>query len=56
LVYFYEDHRAELYNLAADPEEKTDLSKTQSAKALELGAKLRQILTEQGAQMPVPNR
>ena len=55
LVHFYEDDRMELYNLAADPEEKRDLAATEKTKLAELRAKLDAWLKETGAQFPTPN-
>ncbi|MEO6739315.1 MAG: sulfatase [Chthoniobacteraceae bacterium] len=55
LIHFYEDDRVELYNLATDPEEKNNLSTTESAKAAELRAKLDAWLKATGAQFPTPN-
>ncbi|MEO6788673.1 MAG: sulfatase [Chthoniobacteraceae bacterium] len=55
LVHFYEDGRDELYNLAADPEEKRDLAATEKEKTAALRAKLDTWLKETGAQFPTPN-
>ena len=55
LVHFFEDDRMELYNLATDPEEKNNLSATESATTAELRAKLDAWLKETGAQFPTPN-
>jgi arylsulfatase A-like enzyme len=55
LVHFYEDGHRELYDLARDPGETTDLAKTEPKRTLELGAKLDAWLAEVGAQMPTPN-
>jgi arylsulfatase A-like enzyme len=55
LVHFYEDDRDELYDLAADPGETTDLATTQPAKAAELRSTLDTWLTDVAAQLPTPN-
>ncbi|MFM7207159.1 MAG: sulfatase [Planctomycetaceae bacterium] len=55
LVHFYEDDRDELYDLATDPGETTDLATTQPAKAQELRRTLDTWLADVGAQLPTPN-
>lgn len=55
LVHFYEDDHAELYDLAEDPMEKTDLAATQPARAKALRTQLDAWRTEVGAQAPTPN-
>ena len=55
LVHFYEDDRDELYDLAADAGETTDLAAREPARAKALRQKLDAWLTEVGAQMPLPN-
>ncbi len=55
LVHFYEDDRDELYDLASDASEKTDLAATQPERARALRAQLDAWLTEVGGQLPVSN-
>jgi arylsulfatase A len=55
LVHFYEDGRDELYDLAADPGETTDLATEQPAKATQLRSTLDTWLIDVGAQLPTPN-
>ncbi len=55
LVHFYEDGRDELYDLAADPGETTDLAVPQPAKAAGLRTTLDRWLTDVDGQMPTPN-
>ncbi|HZL88283.1 MAG TPA: sulfatase [Pirellulaceae bacterium] len=55
LVEFYEDGKVELYNLADDVGEKTDLAAKMPDKRNELLAKLHQWRTDVGAQMPLEN-
>ncbi|MFM8415710.1 MAG: sulfatase [Planctomycetota bacterium] len=55
LVHFYEDDRDELYDLAADAGETTDLAAREPARAKALREKLDAWLTDVGAQMPVSN-
>ncbi len=52
LVYFYENERAELYNLAEDPQESRDLAKTQPELAAQLRDELLSTLKAQGARFP----
>lgn len=55
LLFYYEDRRTELYNLAKDPGENSDLSKEMPAKARELQTRLQSWLNSVNAQMPKPN-
>ena len=55
LIQFYEDNRAELYNLRADPQEKTDLAKPDAKRATALSAKLVAWQKSVGAQFATPN-
>jgi arylsulfatase A-like enzyme len=55
LVEFYEDGRAELYNLKDDAGEAKDLAAERPDKARELRKKLAQWRDAVGAQMPAPN-
>ena len=55
LVHFYENDRDELYDLATDPGEKTDLATTHADQAADLRRKLDAWLTNVGAQLPTPN-
>jgi len=55
LVWFYEDERAELYNLADDPGESRDLSATHTEKAGELKKILDSRLAESGGKLPGRN-
>lgn len=55
LIEHYEDDTVELFNLARDPGESTDLSGQIPGMAAALRAMLRNHLTAIGAQMPVPN-
>jgi len=55
LLKYYEDARVELYNLADDLSEQTDLSKTMPAVAERLERQLRDWLDEVNAQTPAPN-
>lgn len=52
LLYFYEDERAELYNLAVDPAEETDLSASQSSRAAAMERDLFERLNGVGARFP----
>ena len=56
LVRWYEFDAVELYNLAKDPYEKTDLASKEPSKLKELAAKLDAHLRAQGAQMPKPKK
>src|SRR5262245_43511468 len=55
LVEFYEDGKVELYHLADDVGEKSDLAAKLPEKRDELLARLRQWRTDVGAQMPLKN-
>ncbi len=55
LVHFYEDDRDELYDLAADPSETTDLVGREPERAGALRARLEAWLVDVGGQLPVPN-
>jgi arylsulfatase A-like enzyme len=54
LIEFYHYGNVELYNLADDPGEQRDLSKSHSDKATELLAKLHAWQKATGAKMPAP--
>ena len=55
LIEFYEDGRQELFNLAEDVNETTDLAGSQPQKAAELLEKLQAWREAVGAQMPTLN-
>tara|TARA_B100001123_G_scaffold292782_2_gene326317 strand:+ start:904 stop:2457 length:1554 start_codon:yes stop_codon:yes gene_type:complete len=55
LIYYYEDHRIELYNLVADPGERTDLAGNYSDLEQSMFEKLQAWLKEVDARFPVPN-
>ena len=55
LVLFYEDDHVELYNLANDPGESTNIAEQNPEKVSELKRLLEAHLTETNAQFPVPN-
>ncbi|MEL7003642.1 MAG: sulfatase/phosphatase domain-containing protein, partial [Bacteroidota bacterium] len=55
LIYFYEDKRAELYNLESDPSEENDLSESQPLIASELMEELDAWKAQRNAKEPVPN-
>ncbi|MDA0282330.1 MAG: sulfatase [Planctomycetota bacterium] len=55
LIHYYEDGRDELYNLAADAGEQTDVAAANTERATALRHRLDMWLAETGAQMPVPN-
>jgi arylsulfatase A-like enzyme len=55
LILFFEDNRAELYDLAGDIGEKHNLALEQPAKAEALRKRLEQWLKETRAQIPQPN-
>ncbi|MFM7184540.1 MAG: sulfatase [Planctomycetota bacterium] len=55
LVHFYEQDRDELYDLAADPGETTDLATTQPDTTADLRRTLAAWLTAVGGQLPTPN-
>jgi arylsulfatase A-like enzyme len=55
LIRFYEDDRAELYNLLKDPAEQSDLAGSNPAKVAELRRRLEAWLESVAAQRPVAN-
>ena len=55
LIEFYHYNNFELYNLAKDPGERTDLAKRNPRKAAELRAKLSAWQKQMKAKMPMPN-
>ena len=55
LIRFYEDDHFELYNLAADPGESTDLAASDKVRVDELNALLTDWLTEADAEFPSRN-
>jgi len=55
LIEYFEDGRAELYNLDDDPSETTDLATSMPGRILELRENLARWRQEVGAQMPEPN-
>jgi arylsulfatase A len=55
LLEYLEDRRVELYDLAADPRESTDLSQTRPDRAQALRGQLQQWRQDVDAQMPDPN-
>ena len=55
LIEFYHYNNFELYNLAKDPSERTDLAKRNPRKAAELRAKLSAWQKQMKAKMPMPN-
>jgi arylsulfatase A-like enzyme len=55
LIHYYEDSRSELYNLANDVGEKTNLASTHADKVAQLEVKLKSWLKEVGARYPTPN-
>lgn len=55
LVHFYEDGRDELYNVAKDVGETTDLAKAEPERAAALRARLDAWLKSTDAQLPTPN-
>lgn len=55
LIFYHEDQRVELYNLAEDISEQNDLAAVQADLAKELNAKLQQWLVATDAKFPTPN-
>lgn len=55
LIYFYEDDRTALFDLAKDISERNDLSQRMPKEAQMLKSRLDQYLTAINAQMPTPN-
>lgn len=56
LIRYFEDNRAELYNLAQDPGEHEDVAATQPEKVKELGDALAQWQRDIHAAMPTPKQ
>lgn len=56
MIEYFEDDRAELYNLARDPYEKQDLAAAEPARTAELRGRLAAWRTAVGARLPAPNR
>ncbi len=56
LIHYYEDGRDELYNLADDPTEQTDVSEQHAALAGRMRAGLDAWLAQVGAQIPIHNQ
>jgi arylsulfatase A-like enzyme len=55
LVHFYEDGHDELYDLATDPGEATNLAAARPEKTADLRARLDRWLADVDGQMPTPN-
>lgn len=55
LIHFFEDDRAELYNLTNDLGETTDLAATERERVTVMRARLDRWRQEIGAQLPTPN-
>jgi arylsulfatase A-like enzyme len=55
LIQYYETGRPELFNLAADPGETTNLADAQPERVMELSRKLFDWQNARGAQWPMPN-
>ncbi len=55
LIHYYEDDRNELYNLAADPGETSDLSLTHSVRTHEMANQLDKWLRSVGGKFPEPD-
>jgi arylsulfatase A-like enzyme len=55
LIYFYEDQRSELYNLAEDPSEERDLSREQPERTARMLEALNAWKKKHNAQEPIPN-
>jgi uncharacterized sulfatase len=55
LIEFFEDNSLQLFNLRADPGEKTNLAAAEPARAKELQTALATWRQQVGARMPVPN-
>ena len=55
LIYYHEDGRNELYNLANDPAESMDVFASNSEIAADLSGQLKQWLVATNAKMPTPD-
>lgn len=55
LIEYFEDGRVELFNLAADPGEASDLSAREPARTAELRSRLDSWRRDVGAKLPAPN-
>lgn len=55
LLKRYAENQSELYNLADDPSETTDLAESMPRKVQELDARLQAWLKQTNAKMPIPN-
>ena len=55
LIHYYEDGHDELYNLAEDLSETSDVSKAYPKLTARLERRLQKHLKQVGAQMPVPD-
>ncbi len=55
LIHYYEDGRNELYNLAVDPSERSDLSRSYPARTASMWNQLEQWLLSVGAKFPEPD-
>lgn len=55
LIYYHEDRRMELYNLAEDISESNNVAETNEAKVNELRKRLDEFLSETNAVMPKPD-
>jgi len=55
LIYWYENEKVELYNIADDLSEKNDLAHQKPEKVKELEKKIKTWLKETGAKLPVKN-
>jgi arylsulfatase A-like enzyme len=55
LIVHYEDKRTELFNLAGDPGETTDIANEYPQKVIELKEILDKKLKETNAKFPIPN-
>jgi arylsulfatase A-like enzyme len=55
LIHYWEDGQDELYNLAADPSEKNDVSADNPELSGQMRSELKAWLAEVGAEIPVPD-
>ena len=55
LIHYHEDRRNELYNLAADPSEQSDLARSYPARTRQMAEQLLSWLREQDAKFPQPD-